>query len=460
MVADDLTDLLRLCTALCEAPAELAADVVLAAGHRWPALAESPEQLRELTVRTYLGSRRQFRPAIAFEPTADLAAVQAAVAALPRLPRAVLVLYVLEHLTRVEIAANVDRPPSVVAREYEHARILVGADGYALATALSMLTWQPVEATDVQRIWRLRSAEVARHRRRRRVLAAVAAIAAALLIAVPTVLARQQPDQVRAKGEWVFSSQLRPVSGWLVDSRTIAADWEYTSLRPTNPSVTGGCWIAIGVKGAAWIGTLPRVRKTVLVRGRQAFLGNIENNYASNALWWRYADDSLAVIECPGVADAESVVVRIAGRLTFRTERMLIPFRIRELPTGYEVTSVTQHTGPDSTVVQVVRGDYPEGILQFTIGYRAPGQTGGAGNPIEVPALTGVGSQRWASACLPFGDSGICVEAKMPVDDDGVPYSRGVVRSLLQQTADQLQVAPSQRDRGRWYDARDAIPAP
>jgi hypothetical protein len=460
VVADDLTDLLRWCAALCEAPAELAAEVVLAAGHRWPELAESPEQLRELTVRTYLGSRRQFRPAIAPEPTGDLAAVQAAVAALPRTSRAVLVLFVLEHLTRVEIAAIVDRPPSVVAREYEHARILVGGDGYALAAALNMLTWQPVEVSEVHRIWRRRSAEVARHRRRRRVLAAVTTIATALLIAVPTVLARQQPDQVRAKGDWVFSSQLRPVTGWLVDARTITAEWEYTSLRPTNPNVTGGCWIAIGAKGAVWIGTLPRVRKTVLVRGRPASLGNTENNFASNALWWRYADDSLALIECPGVVDAEHLVVKIAGRLSFRTERMLIPFRIRELPTGYQVASVTQHTRPDSMVVQVARGDYPEGVLQFTISYRGPGQAGAPGKPIEVPAPTGVVSQRWASVCVPFGDSGICVEAKLPVDDDGDPYSHGLVRSLLQQTADQLQVSPSQRDRGRWYDARDAIPAP
>jgi hypothetical protein len=322
-----------------------------------------------------------------------------------------------------------------------------------------MLTWQPIEVSDVQRVWRRRSAEVDRHRRRRGVLVAVAAIATALLIAVPNVLARQQPDQVRAKGEWVFGSQLRPVTGWLVDARTITAEWEYTSLRPTNPNVTGGCWIAIGAKGAAWIGTLPRVRKTVLVRGRPASLGNTENNFASNALFWRYADDSLAVIECPGVVDAESLVVKIAGRLSFRTERLLIPFRIRKLPTGYQVASVTQHTGPDSTVVQVARGDYPEGVLQFTISYRGAGQGGAPGKPIEVPAPTGVVSQRWVSACLPFGDSGICVEAKLPVDDDGDPYSHGLVRSLLQQTADQLQVSPSQRDRGRWYDARDAIPA-
>jgi hypothetical protein len=459
VVADDLTDLLRWCAALCEAPAELAAEVVLTAGHLWPALADSPEQLRELTVRTYLESHRQFRPAIASEPTGDLAAVRAALAALPRLPRAVLVLFVVEHLTRVEIAAIVDRPASVVAREYEHARILTGGDEHSLAAALNMLTWQPAEVSEVRRIWRRRSAEVARDRRRRRVLVAVATVATAMVIAVPTVLARQQPDQIRPQGQWVFSSQLRPVSGWLIDARTVTADWEYISLRPADPSVTGSCWVAIGAKGVAWIGTLPVVRKTVLVRGRLASLGDTENDYTSNMLWWRYADDALAVIECPGVADSEHLVVKMAGRLTLRTEPMVLPFRIRALPTGYQVTSVTQHTLRDSTVVNVVRGGYPEGALQFTISYRGPGQGVAPGKPIEVPAPTGLVSQWRQSSCVPFGDSGICLEAKVPVDDNGVPYNHGVVSLLLQQTADQLQLAPSQRDRGRWYDARDAIPA-
>jgi hypothetical protein len=321
-----------------------------------------------------------------------------------------------------------------------------------------MLTWQPIEASEVQRIWLRRSAEVASHRRHRRALAALGTLALALLIAVPTVLARQQPDQVRAKGDWVFSSQLRPVSGWLVDARTVTAEWEYTSLRPATPSATGVCWIAVGAKGAGWIGTLPRVRRTVLVRGRPASLGNIENNFTSNTLWWRYADDSLAVIECPGVADSEHLVVKLAGRLTFRTERLLMPFRIQKLPTGYQVASVTQHTRPDSTLVTVSRSDYPEGVLEFTISYRGPGQAGPLGKPIEVPAPTGLVTSWRESSCLPFGDSGICVEAKVPVDDNGVPYSHGLVRSLLQQTADQLQVAPSQRDRARWYDARVAIP--
>jgi hypothetical protein len=35
------------------------------------------------------------------------------------------------------------------------------------------------------------------------VLAAIGVVAAALLLAIPTALARQQPDKIRAKGECV-----------------------------------------------------------------------------------------------------------------------------------------------------------------------------------------------------------------------------------------------------------------
>ena len=77
MQADELADLLRWCTALSTDPADLAGAVVLAAGPRWPRLVDSPPDLRELTVRTFLrvpnqltrslgkaltASRRSFEP--------------------------------------------------------------------------------------------------------------------------------------------------------------------------------------------------------------------------------------------------------------------------------------------------------------------------------------------------------------------------------------------------------------
>ena len=54
MHADELADLLRWCTALSTDPADLAGAVLVAAGQRWSALVDSPADLRELTVRTFL----------------------------------------------------------------------------------------------------------------------------------------------------------------------------------------------------------------------------------------------------------------------------------------------------------------------------------------------------------------------------------------------------------------------
>ena len=51
---DELADLLRWCAALSTDPADLAGAVILAAGPRWPRLVDSPQDLRELTVHTFL----------------------------------------------------------------------------------------------------------------------------------------------------------------------------------------------------------------------------------------------------------------------------------------------------------------------------------------------------------------------------------------------------------------------
>src|SRR4029450_5636 len=55
--ADELADLLRSCTVLSTDPAQLAGAVLVAAGQRWSALVDSPADLRELTVRTFLQPR-------------------------------------------------------------------------------------------------------------------------------------------------------------------------------------------------------------------------------------------------------------------------------------------------------------------------------------------------------------------------------------------------------------------
>ena len=62
--ADELADLLRWCAALSTNPADLAGAVLLAAGQRWSALVDSPADLRELTVTTFLETGQPLDPAV------------------------------------------------------------------------------------------------------------------------------------------------------------------------------------------------------------------------------------------------------------------------------------------------------------------------------------------------------------------------------------------------------------
>jgi len=112
MQADELADLLRWCSALSTDPADLAGAVVLAAGPRWPRLVDSPADLRELTVRTFL---RAAEPAeaiprhLADRIPAELRVIVLAYDKLPKLQRAVVMLSCLEGVTYAEIAAILDR---------------------------------------------------------------------------------------------------------------------------------------------------------------------------------------------------------------------------------------------------------------------------------------------------------------------------------------------------------------
>src|SRR5215204_6882978 len=153
MHAEELADLLRWCTALGPEPAELAAEVVVSAGRRWPDLANSPEELRRLTVQTFLRGRPSPRLGGRADEhlSPELRPVAAALDSLPALARAVIMLSCLERLTRTEIAGIVDRPVSTVSREFERSLVTLGGDLYAVAATLEVLTWEPPNPLTVTR---------------------------------------------------------------------------------------------------------------------------------------------------------------------------------------------------------------------------------------------------------------------------------------------------------------------
>jgi len=150
--ADELADLLRWCAVLSTDPADLAGVVLVAAGQRWSALVESPADLRELTVGTFLQTSQApeaVRDGVERVPE-ELRTVLAAYDRLPKLQRAVLMLSYLEGVTNTEIAGIVDRTAARVRLELDHGLAAVGGDPYSVRAALDIATWHlpaPAEAT-------------------------------------------------------------------------------------------------------------------------------------------------------------------------------------------------------------------------------------------------------------------------------------------------------------------------
>jgi hypothetical protein len=140
--ADELADLLRWCAALSTDPADLAGVVLVAAGQRWSALVESPADLRELTVRTFLQTSQTPEPAIREgieRVPEELRTVLAAYDRLPKLQRAVLMLSYLEGVTNTETAGIVDRTAARVRLELDHGLAAVSGDPYSVRAGICRL---------------------------------------------------------------------------------------------------------------------------------------------------------------------------------------------------------------------------------------------------------------------------------------------------------------------------------
>jgi hypothetical protein len=152
--ADELADLLRWCAALSTDPADLAGAVVLAAGPRWSRLVDSPPDLRELTVRTFLHTAEPADPI----PRAGLERIPAELRdivlsydRLPRLQRAAIMLSCLEGVTYAEIAGTLDRSVARIGIEVDQALAAINTDSYAVRAALDIASWQVPDFAAVSR---------------------------------------------------------------------------------------------------------------------------------------------------------------------------------------------------------------------------------------------------------------------------------------------------------------------
>jgi hypothetical protein len=455
--ADELADLLRWCAVLTSNPADLAGAVVLAAGPRWSLLVDSPADLRDLTVHTFM------KTAESPEPTPrrgmeripeELRMIVTRYDKLPKLQRTVVMLSCLEGITYAEIAGIIDRSAARVGIEIDQALATINADPYSVRAALDMITWHPPDPVEVSRALR-RHAKTRTRRRRRIGLAGVAA--GTVLAVLVTFSAVHRPYvQPRPLGVWTFSHTVRPMPAWSIRSRTVERDWETTILRAEPPS-GGRCSIAVGGREATWVRQLPRNQTKVRVGAHSAFFAEgVWPNGGGAMLWWEYADAALVIIECGGVNVPRKELPKIARHVVLSADPILLPYRIRSLPRHYDVSSVTRGLVSNSTVAHITRNDYPEGMLQISIRYPAGVPMYG----VSRSALqTRYANGRYAGVCRPFGDSHICVRGEISTPGRiNISQQQGAL-SVIDKIAAHLELASNPSDPTSWFDAREALPS-
>jgi hypothetical protein len=455
--ADELADLLRWCTALSANPADLAGAVLLAAGQRWSALVDSPADLRELTVKTFLETGQTPDPAVRGSVNRlpdKLRAVVLAYDELPKLQRAVLMLSYLEGVTNAETAGIVDRSPARVRHELDRGLATLGADPYSVRAALDIASWHPPTSAEVSRAFQRHARTLARRRHRIGLVGVAVGTLAAVMLTVSAV--HRPYVEPRQPGVWTFSHTVRSLPGWSVRSRTVEREWETTTLRAESPE-SGRCSVAVGASGATWMRRLPRHPTKVRVGTHSAFYAeHVWPNGGGAMLWWEYADAALVIIECGNLTAPREVLPKIGSRVALAVEPILLPYRLRSLPRHYDVTSVVKGLVSHSTVTHLNRNDYPEGLLHISIRYPASLPMYGVNYSSSVSRYA---SGRYAAVCRPFGDSHICVRGELsapgPID---IAAQRGAL-AVVDRIASNLEFAPRATDLTGWFDAQQALPS-
>jgi DNA-directed RNA polymerase specialized sigma24 family protein len=455
--ADELADLLRWCAALSTKPADLAGAVVLAAGPRWSQLVDSPQDMRELTVRTFLRIQEPSETVArqSLERTPDeLRTVVLAYDRLPKTQRAVVMLSCLEGITYAEIAGIIDRSAARVGIELDRALAALDADPYEVRAALDIASWQVPAAVDVSRALRRQTRTRTRKRRRMGFAAVTAGTIVAVLVTFSVV--HRPYVEPRQSGAWAFSHVVRPTAGWSIQSRTVERDWETTILRADPPDVER-CSVSVGAAGANWVRQLPRKPTRVWVGARSAFYAEgVWPNGRGAMLWWEYADTAWVIIECGSLIAPRDALPYLASHVVLTPEPIMLPYRIRSLPRHYQVISITKGLVSNSTVASLARNDYPEGIIQISIRYPAGLPMYGVSNSTLVSRYA---NGRHAAVCRPFANSHICVRGDLSTPGSiDIAGQRGAL-AVIDRIASKLELASNPTDPASWFDARDALPS-
>lgn len=373
-----------------------------------------------------------------------LRAVQREIARLEPLPRAVLVLRHLEHLTVLEIAQLTERSPAVVNRALAAARTAVPAEPYLVEQALA--------AAARPEPWQVQAAAAAFHRRRRRtrsrgVLAALVAVAlVAAAVVLPPLL---EPDPyTRGRGEWVYSVTLPPDVAFEVAGR---------SLTPTEEVLVADRVGSDGLRCNVTVTTAEQA--TPAPSGRSTKVGYRTARFVEDGgLWWSLGPRASAVAECEQAGVTDRTLLELARLVRSGPVPVLLPFSLSGLLDGQQVNRVYDFEQFHGTSFAPSGADETSGdgvLVAVPTNFSMPEDR--RPRTVDVNGALGTvirdNDGQWV--CWPASGQHACVgsanQAQRPPD-----ATRQLGR--LTRMARAVRIAPDLRDRATWFDAREALP--
>lgn len=372
-----------------------------------------------------------------------LRAVQRQIVRLDPLPRAVLVLRHLEHLTVPEIAQLTERSAAVVNRALAAATTAVPAEPYlveqAMATAPRPERWQVQAAAAAFDLRRRRT-------RSRGVLAALVAVAlVAAAVVLPPLL---QPDPyTRGRGDWVYSLTLPAGVAFEVAGR---------SLTPTEEVLVADRISPDGLRCSVTVTTTEQ--PTPAPSGRSTKVGHRTARFVEDgSLWWSLGPRASAAAECEQEEVADRTLLELARLVRPGPVAVLLPFTLPGILDGQQVNRIydfeqfhgvsigpsgTDETSSDAVLVAVPTFfPMPEDRRPRTVDVN-----GALGTVIRDS------DGQWV--CWPTSGQHACVgsfnQAQRPPD-----ATRQLGR--LTTVARGVRLAPDLGDRTTWFDARKAL---
>jgi len=369
--------------------------------------------------------------------------VAAAVAALAPLPRAVLVLHHLEHVTLAEIAQITERGFPAVRRALDDAELAVVAEPWAVEQVLA--------AAPRPEPWQVQAAAQAASRVRQRVrgrILVAGMVTAALLVAGAVLPGLLQPDPyTRGLGEWVYSVTVPDEAAFEVTGRSLTPTEEVLAVE-RDGSTDGSC--SVTVTTAEQEGPVPDGHATTVGRRPARFLETTE-------LWWSLGARTSAVAECEEPVEDE-VLLELARLVRSGPLPVLLPFRLPVLPDGRSVTRVYDYERfHGATIAAAGDEEDSSGAVLVTVPTFFPLPEDRRLRTVDVNGSLGTvvrdNDGQWL--CWRVSGERACVgsfnQAQRPPDS-------GRQLDRLTAVARTVRIASDLSDRATWFDARAALP--